>query len=60
MRHESEPTLNTSSISFLVAFRDLINDLTELPLGIFDSLPLLITLYVLWLVAETSLVFSLL
>ena len=39
MSHEIEPTLNTWSVSFLVAFRDLGgNDLTELPPGAFDSL----------------------
>ena len=44
----------------LVVFRDLgSNGLRELPTGIFDSLTLLIILYVLSLVAETSFVPSL-
>ena len=61
MKHEIEPALNTRSISFLVAFRDLsLNDLTSLPPGIFDSLALLEDLYVLSLVAETPFVSSLL
>ena len=61
MRHEIELTLNTWSISFLVAFRGLdFNDLTELPPGIFDSLASLLFLYVLSLVAETSFVSCLL
>ena len=61
MRHAIESTLNTWPISFLVAFRGLREtDLTELPPGIFDSLTSLTFLYVLWLVAETSFVSSLL
>ena len=48
MKHEIEPALNTRSISFLVAFRDLNgNGLIELPAGIFDSLASLTRLYVL-------------
>ena len=54
---EIEPTLNTRSISSLVAFRNpSSNDLTELPPDIFDSLTLLTRLYVLSLVMETSFV----
>ena len=61
MRHEIEPTLNTRSISFLVAFRDLrSNGLTELPPGIFDSLASLTRLYVLSLIMETCFVSCLL
>ena len=45
------------SISFLAAFRDLrLNDLTELPAGIFDSLASLTFLYVFLLAVETSFV----
>ena len=45
----------------LLSFRGLNgNGLTELPAGIFDSLALLTRLYVLWLVAESSFVSSLL
>ena len=53
--HEIEPTLNTCSIALLAAFRDLgINDLIELPAGIFDSLASLTVLYVLSLLVEIS------
>ena len=56
-----QPTLSDGwLVLFLVAFRDLrVNDLTELPPGIFDSLTSLQVLYVLWLVTETSFVPSL-
>ena len=61
MGDEIEPTPNTWSISFLVAFRNIFsNDLTELPADIFDSLTLLTTLYVLSLVAKTVFASSLL
>ena len=55
------PTLSDGWLFlFLVAFRQLdLNDLTELPPGIFDSLALLTVLYVVSLVAETSFVPSL-
>ena len=60
MGREIEPTLTNRSISFLVAFRDLVsNDLAEMPSGTFDSLVSLTSLYVLSLVAETSFVLSL-
>ena len=57
MKHEIESTLGISSISFLVAFRELDNnDLTGLSADVFDSLASLSELYVLSLVVETSFV----
>ena len=61
MGYEIEPSLNIRWISLLVAFRILFgNDLTELPLGIFDSLASLTLLYVLSLIVEISFVSCLL
>ena len=61
MRYEIEPSLNIRWISLLVAFRILFgNDLTELLLGIFDSLASLTRLYVLSLIVEISFVSCLL